>query len=106
MAVVQPSHFEGWSTLVEDAKTLGKPLFVSNLPVHREQLGEGHPHYLDPDKPLDWAQAIDSAWTGLQPGPDAPLEKAGLAQLEIDKRACGLAFVGAMKAAMQHRDAG
>ena len=106
VAVVQPSHFEGWSTLVEDAKTLGKPIFVSNLPVHREQLGEGHPHYLDPDQPLDWAQAIDSAWNGLQPGPDAPQEKAGLAQLEIDKRACGLAFVAAMKAAAQRRDVG
>jgi glycosyltransferase involved in cell wall biosynthesis len=99
VAVVQPSLFEGWSTLVEDAKTLGKPIFVSDLPVHREQLGEDHPHFLDPDDPYEWAQAIDGAWGPMQPGPTPQQEKAGLAQMEIAKRTCGLAFVGALKAA-------
>ena len=36
-AVVQPSLFEGWSTVVEDAKRLNKFIFVSNLEVHKEQ---------------------------------------------------------------------
>ncbi len=36
-AVIQPSLFEGWSTVVEDAKSLGKWLILSDLPVHREQ---------------------------------------------------------------------
>jgi len=36
-AVVQPSLFEGWSTVVEDAKRLNKFIFLSDLPVHREQ---------------------------------------------------------------------
>jgi glycosyltransferase involved in cell wall biosynthesis len=35
--IVQPSLFEGWSTVVEDAKTLGQRLVVSDIPVHREQ---------------------------------------------------------------------
>lgn len=39
--IVQPSHFEGWSTLVEDALALGVPLAVTRLPVHVEQIGEG-----------------------------------------------------------------
>lgn len=38
--VIQPSHFEGWSTLVEDALSLGVPLAASNLPVHIEQIGK------------------------------------------------------------------
>ncbi|HZH26065.1 MAG TPA: glycosyltransferase family 1 protein [Azospirillaceae bacterium] len=38
MAIVQPSQFEGWSTVVEDARALGCPLVASDLPVHREQL--------------------------------------------------------------------
>jgi len=40
-AVVQPSLSEGWSTVVEDAKALGRPVLASDIPVHREQLGPG-----------------------------------------------------------------
>lgn len=36
-AVIQPSLFEGWSTVVEDAKRLNKFVFLSNLNVHQEQ---------------------------------------------------------------------
>lgn len=36
-AIVQPSLFEGWSTVVEDAKCLNKFIFLSDLRVHREQ---------------------------------------------------------------------
>jgi glycosyltransferase involved in cell wall biosynthesis len=38
LAVVQPSLFEGWSTVVEDSKALGKFIIASDLPIHREQL--------------------------------------------------------------------
>jgi glycosyltransferase involved in cell wall biosynthesis len=37
-AVINPSRFEGWSTSVEEAKALGKPLLVSDIAVHREQV--------------------------------------------------------------------
>lgn len=37
-AVVQPSLFEGWSTIVEDAKSLKIPIVVSDIEVHKEQL--------------------------------------------------------------------
>ncbi len=36
-AVVQPSLFEGWSTVVEDAKRLNKYIFLSDIRVHKEQ---------------------------------------------------------------------
>lgn len=36
-ALIQPSLFEGWSTVVEDAKALGVNLLLSDLAVHREQ---------------------------------------------------------------------
>jgi len=39
-AVINPSFFEGWSTTVEEAKSLGKQLIVSSLNVHKEQLGK------------------------------------------------------------------
>jgi hypothetical protein len=37
-AVIQPSLFEGWSTVVEDAKALNKWVILSDIAVHREQL--------------------------------------------------------------------
>ncbi|WP_036877785.1 glycosyltransferase [Xylanibacter oryzae] len=36
-AIIQPSLFEGWSTVVEDAKALNKYIYLSNLNVHIEQ---------------------------------------------------------------------
>lgn len=38
-AVIQPSLFEGWSTVIEDAKSLQVPVIASNLSVNVEQLG-------------------------------------------------------------------
>jgi hypothetical protein len=38
-AIIQPSLFEGWSTVIEDAKALGKLVIASDIDVHREQLG-------------------------------------------------------------------
>jgi hypothetical protein len=38
IAIIQPSLFEGWSTVVEDAKALNKYVLLSNLDVHREQI--------------------------------------------------------------------
>ena len=39
-ALINPSLFEGWSTTVEEAKSLGVPMLLSNLRVHREQVGD------------------------------------------------------------------
>lgn len=39
-AVLNPSRFEGWSTTVEEAKAMHKTLFLSDIPVHREQSPE------------------------------------------------------------------
>lgn len=38
LALIQPSLYEGWSSLVEEAKALNKYIFLSDLPVHREQI--------------------------------------------------------------------
>ncbi|MDF1547119.1 MAG: glycosyltransferase [Bacteroidales bacterium] len=50
-AVLQPSLFEGWSTVIEDAKSLQVPVIASNLKVNIEQLGDGglyfEPHNAD-----------------------------------------------------------
>jgi glycosyltransferase involved in cell wall biosynthesis len=48
LAVIQPSKFEGWSTVIEDAKTLQKQVICSNIDVHVEQMGE-NAFYFNPD---------------------------------------------------------
>lgn len=37
LAVIQPSLFEGWGTVLEDAKILDCDVLLSDTPVHREQ---------------------------------------------------------------------
>lgn len=39
-AVIQPSLFEGWSTVIEDAVSLQVPVIASGLKVNKEQLGK------------------------------------------------------------------
>jgi glycosyltransferase involved in cell wall biosynthesis len=37
IAVINPSLFEGWSTIVEECKSLGKNMILSDIEIHREQ---------------------------------------------------------------------
>ena len=37
IALINPSLFEGWNTAVEEAKSIGKKIILSDIPVHREQ---------------------------------------------------------------------
>lgn len=39
MALINPSLFEGWSTTVEEARSTGVPMILSDLRVHQEQAG-------------------------------------------------------------------
>lgn len=38
--LIQPSLFEGWGTVLEDAKVLDKTVLLSDIPVHKEQKNE------------------------------------------------------------------
>jgi glycosyltransferase involved in cell wall biosynthesis len=100
VAVMQPSWFEGWSTIIEDAKTLGKPVLASDLPVHHEQLGAQHAYYLSLNSAEEWADAIESVWSEWPAGPDIEAESFGLVRLQADQRECGMAFVKALRAAL------
>jgi glycosyltransferase involved in cell wall biosynthesis len=40
VALINPSLFEGWSTSVEESKSMGKTILLSDIPVHREQAPE------------------------------------------------------------------
>lgn len=82
-AVVQPSLFEGWSTVVEDTRSIGRPIFLSDIPVHREQAPNRCSYFL-PNSDKDLASLILNEWEKLQPGPDPVSEKK--ARRETDAR--------------------
>lgn len=52
--VINPSYFEGWSSTVEEAKTVGKKIILSNIPVHLEQ-NPKFGIYFNPDNSIELA---------------------------------------------------
>jgi glycosyltransferase involved in cell wall biosynthesis len=77
LAVIQPSLFEGWSTVVEDARCLGKKMILSDFPVHLEQDPPGCV-FFEQDSPQQLANLIGEWWEKLPAGVN--LEEEILAQ--------------------------
>ena len=59
-AVLQPSLFEGWSSIVEDARAYGRPIALSDIAVHREQ-DPALASFFAPRDPAALARAVRSA---------------------------------------------
>lgn len=57
IAIVQPSFFEGWSTVVEDTKTLNHVILLSDIPLHKEQIKENC-LFFDPSDKNDLADKM------------------------------------------------
>jgi glycosyltransferase involved in cell wall biosynthesis len=55
--LINPSRSEGWSTTVEEAKSFGVPMILSDLDVHREQTG-GTASYFGADDPAALADHL------------------------------------------------
>ncbi len=60
VAVINPSLFEGWSTTVEEAKSSGKTIVLSDIEVHKEQNPE-HVFYFSSENPNDLAEKMQLA---------------------------------------------
>jgi glycosyltransferase involved in cell wall biosynthesis len=93
-AVLQPSLFEGWSTVIEDAKAIGRPIIASDLPVHLEQL-EGMPNiwFHKRSSPEDLARVLAELWPTLLPGPDQEAEKTAKARTIKRRQQAGPEFM-------------
>jgi glycosyltransferase involved in cell wall biosynthesis len=66
IAIIQPSLFEGWSTVVEDAKAINKTIIASNIPVHYEQLNSYDlKYFFDPYSASELANNIMNAETNV-----------------------------------------
>lgn len=92
IGVVQPSLFEGWSTVIEDARCLGKPMIVSSIPVHIEQ-SPTDSLFFDPHGSGPLADDLYAWWQAKIPGPDAAAEQSALAKNRIEVQRFGADFL-------------
>jgi glycosyltransferase involved in cell wall biosynthesis len=65
--IIQPSRYEGWSTTVEDAKALGRPIVCSDIAVHREQAADSGAEFFPVDSAADLAAAMARHWQAGTP---------------------------------------
>jgi glycosyltransferase involved in cell wall biosynthesis len=80
VAVINPSKFEGWSTSVEEAKSLGKRVILSDIAVHREQAPPGGA-YFPPDDAEALAAHMQEMLATRDDAADGALRAAARAQL-------------------------
>ncbi len=58
LALINPSFFEGWSSTVEEAKSIGKSVIISDIGVHREQAPE-KAFYFNPNNEIELASILE-----------------------------------------------
>ena len=61
LAVINPSFFEGWSSTVEQSKSIGKKIILSNINVHKEQ-NPINCDYFNPKNHLELSNIMKKIW--------------------------------------------
>ena len=79
VCVVNPSLFEGWGMTIEEARSIGKTVLISDIPAHREQ-NPPKATYFDPKSSENLADKLEHIWNETEPGPDLELEAASRRQ--------------------------
>jgi glycosyltransferase involved in cell wall biosynthesis len=75
VAFINPSRFEGWSTSVEEAKSMGKQIVLSDIPVHREQAPD-RGFFFPAEDAVALAEALSAAANGFDESQDAAYQDA------------------------------
>ncbi len=73
VCMMNPSRFEGWGITVDEARSVGKQMVISDIPAHQEQ-NPPRATYFDPNNAEELAQKLAAVWRETPPGPDAALE--------------------------------
>jgi glycosyltransferase involved in cell wall biosynthesis len=95
-ALINPSRFEGWSTTVEEARSFGVPMILSNIDVHREQT-DGTASYFDINDPSLLADLLAKA----SQNPEPAVTRNLLPDLNNRVAAFASDFVGTIRSATQ-----
>jgi glycosyltransferase involved in cell wall biosynthesis len=85
VSLINPSFFEGWSTSVEEAKSMGKRIILSDIPVHREQDPQAGV-FFNPRGPASLAGAMWKLWSSRDPKADEELMRRASEELPARRR--------------------
>lgn len=100
ISVLNPSLFEGWGFSVDEARSVGKQVLLSDIPSHREQKPP-KAVFFDPHDCNDLAEKLGQIWQKTAPGPDVKLESEARESLPVRLRAYGEAFVSVIQEAIR-----
>ena len=100
ICVLNPSLFEGWGYTVDEARSVGKRVILSNIPTHREQ-SPPKATFFNPTDFNDLEQILGQIWLGTEPGPDVELESKARLSLPARLRAYGEDFFSVAKEAFE-----
>ncbi|MCF8428875.1 MAG: glycosyltransferase [Bacteroidia bacterium] len=92
MAIIQPSQFEGWSTVVEDGRSLGKHIFLSDFDVHLEQ-NPPNTWFFEMGNAEDLAAKIEGNLSQIKAGPNKENEEKAFLENQNLMKEYGLNFV-------------
>jgi glycosyltransferase involved in cell wall biosynthesis len=104
MAVLNPSLYEGWSTTVEEARSLAKPLILSDIAIFKEQAPTGATFFRARD-PANLAEVVRALGPNLRPGPDRDAETRERTATTQRVEAYREVLVGVVTKAMEGRRA-
>jgi glycosyltransferase involved in cell wall biosynthesis len=100
LGIVQPSRFEGWSALVEEARTLSKPLVVSDIRVHREQ-NPPRARFFPCGDADALAAALSELWKEGEAGPNHETEERATKEAMERGLSFGRRFIQVAREAMR-----
>jgi len=99
-AFINPSTFEGWSTSVEEAKSMGKQIVLSDIAVHREQAPE-RAFYFPADDPAALADALEAASAGFDAERDQVMQQAAREHFPQRQRQFGETYLEIVREALR-----
>lgn len=102
IALINPSLFEGWSTSVEESKSLGKAILLSDIDVHREQSPE-RGAYFAPNDAEALADLMWRAWTQFDPVEEARAMAVAREQLPARRRGFAQAYADIVAEVIRRR---
>ncbi len=91
VAVINPSLFEGWSTTVEEARSMGKRIVLSDIPTHREQ-APARGLFFDPADPGALATLLWHAWNETDPDVESRAMRAAENELPARRQRFAIAY--------------
>jgi len=74
ICVLNPSLFEGWGFTVNEARSVGKQVLLTDIPAHREQ-NPPKAIFFDPKNSDDLTMKLREIWLNASSGPDMELER-------------------------------